>query len=79
MCRVMLSVKKIYSFTDVQYIPLQERSNQLRDVVTHVAGNLHRIVRPKQLFSNDAITDILIPTFAGGPGIRKVSYHSILI
>jgi hypothetical protein len=72
MRRVLQSVKKIDSTNGVRNIPLQERSNQLRDVVTHVAGNLHRIVQPKQQISNAAKTDLLIPTFAGGSGIGKV-------
>jgi len=73
MQRVLQSVKKIDSTNGVCNIPLQERSDQLRDVVTHVAGNLHRIVQPKQQISNTGKTDLLIPTFAGGSGIGKTT------
>ena len=77
MKRVLQRVKKTDPSMGVHNIPLQERSNQLRDVVTHVAGNLQRIVKPKHQISYSAKTDLLIPTFAGGSGIGKVKQRVI--
>jgi hypothetical protein len=74
--RILHTVKKIDFTNGAHNIPLQERSEQLRDVVGHVAGNLERIVKPKQQISNTAKTDLLIPTFTGGSGIGKVRKFS---
>lgn len=65
-------MQKIDSVNTVQNIPLQERSNQLEEVVTLVAENLPKIHKPKQQISGSAKTDFIIPTFAGGSGIGKV-------
>jgi hypothetical protein len=78
MQRVLEGVKKIGSVDDLHNIPLQERSDQLRHVITQVAGNLHKIIQPKQQISNSAKADLLIPTFAGGSGVGKVRSIAII-
>ena len=56
-------------------IPLLERTDQLKKVVSIVGENLFKISglqSAKGFITGKAKTDLIIPTFAGGSGIGKV-------
>ncbi len=68
----MRTARKIELYNGVHNIPLQERSNQIDNVISSVRKNLRIFSTPKEQISNSAKTDLLIPTFTGGSGIGKV-------
>lgn len=67
-------LKKVESQNLGPKIPLQERSDQLREVLKYVSDNLNKTLRPKDRISEK--TDVMIPTFVGGSGIGKVVIHN---